>query len=81
MSHASEVAQTKEQLVTKMDADGDGKIDQNEFTQWVGEQASRVDQLEKSLERALADAKTASTEVEAAMTTKLTGKFTTSRCL
>ena len=73
--HASAVASTKEQLVAQMDTDGDGTIDKGEFTVWAGEQASRVDELEKRLATALEEA-TATTdfmaEESAAMQTKIT---------
>jgi hypothetical protein len=58
-----------------MDTDGDGTIDKGEFTVWAGEQASRVDELEKRLATALEEA-TATTdfmaEESAAMQTKIT---------
>ena len=69
-AHASTVASTKEQLVAQMDSDGDGTIDKSEFTVWAGEQASRVDTLEKRLEAALDEAKTVAAESSSAATTK-----------
>ena len=74
-THAAAVASTKDELVAQMDTDGDGTIDKGEFTVWAGEQASRVDELEKRLESALSEAQASSdfmSEEAAAMQTKVT---------
>jgi hypothetical protein len=55
----AEFASRQEEMLTKMDADGDGTIDKSEFTQWASAQGARVEQLEGRLESAIVDAQAA----------------------
>eukprot|EP01046_Picozoa_sp_COSAG06_P076450 COSAG06_NODE_24407_length_664_cov_0.525664_1_plen_197_part_01 len=55
----AEFASRQEEMLTKMDADGDGTIDKSEFTQWASAQGARVEELEGRLESAIVDAQAA----------------------
>ena len=43
------MASSKEELAAKLDTNGDGVVDKDEFTRWAEEQAGRVSQLETRL--------------------------------
>ena len=46
---SSSMVSQKEEMLSKMDADGDGTIDKSEFTVWASAQAARVEELVASL--------------------------------
>ena len=58
---SSSMVSQKEEMLSKMDADGDGTIDKSEFTVWASAQAARVEELVASL-AALKQEMTAKTE-------------------
>eukprot|EP01046_Picozoa_sp_COSAG06_P034221 COSAG06_NODE_3567_length_5177_cov_13.422804_3_plen_883_part_01 len=49
--------QSQQEMLGRIDADGDGKIDQAEWTQWVSEQAATVTSLEDRLAASIAEVK------------------------
>jgi len=61
-AHAAQSAAKQEELLARMDADGDGVVDQSEFTAWAGEQAGRMADLEARLEASVAHAHASSQE-------------------
>lgn len=48
---------SQQEVLGRIDADGDGKIDQSEWTQWVSQQAATVEKLEGRLGASIAELK------------------------
>ena len=46
---SSSMASRQEEMLAKMDSDGDGTIDKSEFTVWAAAQGARVEELVASL--------------------------------
>ena len=74
-AHAAQSAAKQEELLARMDVDGDGVVDQSEFTTWAGEQAGRMADLEARLEASVARAH-ASSQESAQMCNDASGKVT-----
>ena len=55
-SHAEQSVAKQQELIERIDADGDGGVDHSEFTAWAGEQAVQMADLEARLKASVARA-------------------------